>query len=500
MPGTEGAWRPFWSPDSRYLAFTSGGQLRKIAAAGGPVQLVGETKGGFDGTWGSKDLILFDGASQDSIRGISIAGGPVFSASTIDHEHHEQFHCWPTFLPDGEHFIYLSSTDTTLGVATQSFVAKVGCIGTNEVKSLFVTDSKVEYDPKGYLLYVLNGILMARPFNAANQELTGDASPVADHLAAQVGNAGFSISNNGLLVYQPQGGSSVSELVWVDRNGKELSKIGDPNAYRDIMISPDGKRLAYGYLDPQLNSEDIWVRDLDHNVSSRLTFDPKDDIWPVWTPDGARIAFASIRSGVYGLMWKVSNGTGVDEQLYEDRLVHLGPYSFSRDGRFLSVGRLSQGQWDIGIVDITNRTARWLTSSNFDEQFPDLSPDGRFVAYQSNETGIPQIYVLEIGGSGGKWQISSSRGLAPLWRADGKELYFIERGNIMAVPISIGNTFERGTPVKLFEVRLDASGFRNRRYDVMPDGQRFILNRQLGVSTQASFVVVENWTEELVKR
>jgi len=500
LPGTEGAWRPFWSPDSRYLAFTASGQLKKIAVAGGPVQLIGETKGGFDGTWGSKDIVLFDGASQDSIRGIAVAGGPVISASTISHETHEQFHCWPTFLPDGKHFVFLASTDTALGVASQSFVAKVGTIGSMETKSLFATDSKIEYDPSGYLLYVLNGILLARPFDAGKLEVTGDPSPLADHLSTQVGNAGFSVSDNGLLVYQPLGGSAVSDLVWLDRNGKELSKVGEPAAYRDIMLSPDGKRLAYGYLDPQLNSEDIWVRDLARNVSSRLTFDPKDDIWPVWSPDGSRIVFASIRSGVFNLMWKVSNGTGSDEQIYEEKGAHIGAYGFSRDGRTISLGRLSQGQWDVGLFDTGTRKARWVATSTFDEQNPILSPDGRFLAYQSNETGVPQVYVLELGGSGGKWQISGARGAWPLWRADGKELYFVDRGSVMAVPITIGASLEAGTPVKLFETRFETGGFRSRRYDVTADGQRFIVNRQLGAATQAGFVVVQNWTADLVKR
>jgi eukaryotic-like serine/threonine-protein kinase len=500
LPGTEGAWRPFWSPDSRYLAFTSGGQLKKIAAAGGPVQLIGETKGGFDGSWGSKDVVLFDGASQDSIRGIPVAGGPVFAASTINKENHEQYHCWPTFLPDGVHFVFLAATDTTLGAGSQSYVAMVGSTGSKEVKQLFTTDSKVEYDKSGYLLYVLNGILLAQRFDADKQEMQGDPSPVADHLVTQVGAAGFSVADDGTLVYQPLGGSAVSELVWLDRNGKELGKVGDPAPYRDIALSSDGKRLAYGYLDPQLNAEDIWVRDLTRNVSSRLTFDAKDDIWPIWSPDGSRIAFASIRSGTFALMGKLSNGTGSDELLFEEKGNHVGPYGYSSDGRKITIGRLSQGQWDIGIVDVAARTANWVVTTPFNEQMPALSPDGRFLAYQSDETGVPQIYVLELGAAGGKWQISNTRGIAPLWRADGKELYYFDRGAIMAVPVSIGATLEAGTPQKLFETRVETGGFRLRRFDVSADGQRFLINRQIGAATQSGFVVVQHWSAELVKR
>jgi eukaryotic-like serine/threonine-protein kinase len=500
LAGTEGAWRPFWSPDSRYLAYTAGGQLKKVAAAGGPVQLVGETKGGFDGSWGSRDIILFDGASQDSVRGIPVAGGPVTAKTAINHTDHEQYHCWPTFLPDGNHFIFLASTDTTLGVGSQSFVAKVGALDSKDVKTLFQTDSKVEYDRAGYLLYVLNGILMARKFDVGSLKVIGDPSPVAEHIATANGGSGFSVSDGGMLVYQPLGGSAASELVWLDRTGKEIGRVGDPAPYHDIALSPDGKRLAYGYLDPQLNSDDIWVRDLTRNVSSRLTFDPKDDIWPVWSPDGTHIAFASNRSLSFSLMWKISNGTGADELLYKESSTHLGPYGFSRDGKSITLERVTQGQWDVGVFDVASHKTNWVATSQFNEQSPALSPDGRYLAYECDETGIPQIYVLDLASSGGKWQISSTFGRFPIWKADGTELYFVDRGAIDAVPVKTGATFEAGKPEKLFDARFETSGFRSRRFDVTPDGQKFLVNRQLGATTQVGFVVVENWAADLVKR
>lgn len=498
LAGTEGAWRPFWSPDSRYLAFTENGQLKKIAAAGGPVQLIGETKGGYDGSWGTRNIILYDGANQDSIRGIPVAGGQVTGITTINHTGHEQYHCWPSFLPDGNHFIFLVSTDSILGVGTQSFLAKLGSLDSKDVKSLFPTDSKVEYDPSGYLLYVLNGVLMARRFDLGKLEVKGEPSPIVEHIGTQNGGAGFSVSEDGLLAYQAVGGSTTSELVWVDRKGNELSKVGDPAPYRDIRLSPDSKRLAYGYLDPQLNSEDIWIRDLTRNVSSRLTFDPKDDIWPVWSPDQLRIGFASSRTGTFSFMWKLSNGTGSDEPIYaESAGVHLGAVDWSRDGKSITLVRFYQGQWDAGILDVATRKATWVLTTPFNEQSPVLSPDGRYLAYQSDETGIPQVYVLELGGAGGKWQISNDLGNWPTWRADGKELFYLSRGTMVAVPTTIGATFEAGTPQKLFDTRIESSGYRARRYDLTPDGQRFLLNRQLGASAQAAFVVVQNWDADL---
>jgi eukaryotic-like serine/threonine-protein kinase len=500
LPGTEGAWRPFWSPDSRYLAFTAGGQLKKVAASGGPVQLIGETKGGFDGSWGSQNIVLFDGANQDSIRGVPVAGGPVTGVTSINHTGHEQYHCWPSFLPDGKHFVFLVATDSALAVGSQSFVAKIGALDSKEVKPLFLSDSKVEYDRAGYLVYVLNGILMARRFDANKLELKGEPAPIAEHIVTQNGGAGFSVSNTGVLVYQPQGGLAASELVWIDRNGKELSKIGNPAPYRDVSISPDGKRLAYAFLDPQLNTEDIWVRDLVRDVSSRLTFDPKDDIWPFWSPDQTRIAFASNRSGTFCVMSKLSNGTGSDEFIYKDTDgVHTGPSQWSRDGKYLAVGRYVQGQWDAGVIDVATRKCRWVLTTNFNEQYPALSPDGRYMAYQSDETGVYQVYVLDLAGTGGKWQISNTFGVNPTWRSDGKELFYFSRGNLLALTVSTGANFEAGTPVKLFDTKLEMSGYRGRRYDVSSDGQRFLLNRQLGATTQSGFVVVENWSADLAK-
>ncbi len=498
LPGTEGAWRPFWSPDSHYLAFTESGQLKKVAASGGPVQLIGETKGGYDGTWGARGIILFDGANQDSIRAVPVAGGPVTGVTMINHSGHEQYHCWPSFLPDGNHFIFLVSTDSAVGVASQSFIAKVGSLDSKEVRTLFPSDSRVEYDRSGYLLYVLNSILMARRFDVNKLEVKGEPAPIAEHLSTQNGASGFGVSEDGLLLYQAQGGSAASELVWLDRNGKELSKVADPAPYRDIILSPDGKRLAYGFLDPQLNTEDIWVRDLTRNVSSRLTFDPKDDIGPIWSPDESKVAFSSNRTGHFALMWKMANGVGSDELIYGgDAAVHVRGLDWSRDGKTITLERFSQGQFDVGLLDLATRKATWVLTSPFNEASPVLSPDGKYLAYQSDETGAFQVYVLELGGAGGKWQISNDPGVWPLWRADGKELFYVSRGTLMAVPINTVGSFQAGTPVKLFEARLETSGIRGRRYDVTSDGQRFLLNRQLGATTQFGFVAVQNWTADL---
>ncbi len=504
IPGTETSVRPFWSPDSRYLAFVINGQVKKIAATGGPVQLIGEAKGTADGTWGRRGVILLDGSARDSIQQISVNGGFLTAATTLDRTAGEMYHAWPCFLPDGNHFLFLAANDSTVAQGATQFTVKVGSLDSRESKALFVSNSRLAYDPAGYVLYVLNGVLMAMPFDADRQEVTGEPRPVAENMsrsfaAAGGPRAGFSVSDAGMLVYQTQGGTELSELTWVDRAGKELGKIGAPGPYRDLMLSPDGSRLAYGFADPQLSTEDIWVRDLVRDVASRLTFDPKDDIWPVWSPDGLQIAFSSNRSNLFAVFRKPANGTAEEVRVSPpDTLGHVGPTDWSRDGRRLLFQRSLSGGWDLGVYDVESGSPTAVATSSFNETSPVLSPDGRFVAYSSNETGRLEIYLTEPGQGGGKWQVSSNIGGFPTWRADGHELFFLGRnGVMMAVSITPGPTLQVGTPKELFETRIETEGFRQRRYDVSADGQKFLLNRRTGTGDPVGFVAVMNWSAEL---
>ena len=500
LAGTDNAGRPFWSPDSKYLAFTINGQLKKVAVTGGPVQLIGETKGAFDGSWGAKNIILLDGGFTDSIRQIPATGGTFSAATTVDRAKGETYHAWPYFLPDGNHFLFLAATDSAQTQGIQSWTVKVGALDSKETKTLMASNTRALYDPSGYVIFNLNNILMAIRFDLTTLETVGEPFPVAENVSASNANqgSGFSVSATGILCYQPTGGSTNSELVWVDRNGRELGKEGKPLPYRDIMLSPDSKRLAYGVVDPQLNSEDIWVRDLTRGVSSRLTFEAKDDIWPIWSPDGERISFASNRNSFFAVRSKLANGLGEDEAMLQDSTGHVGPYDWSRDGRFVAIQRNSGGQWDFGLYDISAKSVRWLLTTPFNEMQPSVSPDGKYIAYTSNETSRNQVYILEAGGAGGKWQVSNDLGIYPMWRADGKELFYVSTaGAVMAVPVITGAALQVGTPVKLFDTRFELSGFRIRRMAVTADGQKFLLNRQLDQGTPPGFVVEQNWTAEL---
>ena len=507
--GTDNVGRPFWSPDSRHLAFIVNQQLKKISATGGPVQLIGDVRGGFDGTWGSQDLILFDGSGTDSIRGIPATGGSIAGMTQIDRANGETSHAWPLFLPDGDHFIYVAIGDTT---SNQNFRAKVGSLKTGESTYLFTTNSRIEYDPSGYLLYLLDRVLVARRFDISKLEVVGEPTPIAEDIPTDVaGGANFSVSNTGVLVYASGTTAQNSELVWLDRKGNEIGKVGKPDDYRGLKLSPDGKKLAVAINDQRRNQDDIWIHDLVRNVSSRFTFDQSNDEFPIWSPDGSKIAFASNRKNLLlSLYWKPSNGLG------EETLIPIGgsvgatsdafvaPSDWSQDGSMIMVsGRGSTGL-DAGFVDLSNQNKiNWmLADPGYNEFLPAISPDGRFVAYGSNESGLgSQVFVREIAGAGGKWQISTGRGGAPLWRADGKELYFIIGSEgIFAVPVSTTGGFEAGTPVKLFDVAMEFSGLGSRRYDVTADGQRFIVNRQQKAAAQVGFVAVLNWNKDLENR
>src|SRR6266571_2250103 len=262
LPGTEGAGRPFWSPDSRFLGYITEGKLRKVPVAGGPPVTLADTPGGYDGTWGSGNIILFDGAGTDSIRGVPASGGTMRGFTRIDHAGGEAFHAWPYFLPDGRHFLYVSYR----GASPDQGTITVGTVGSNQTRKLGDTDGRVEWSPPGYLVFTREGTLMAQPFDARALKTTGDPVPVGENITMGNASGFFSVSAAGLLAYRSERGREQSQLVWFDRSGKSLGEAGPPAEYRDIALSPDGTRIAASIVDPQKGREDLWVRQLARGV------------------------------------------------------------------------------------------------------------------------------------------------------------------------------------------------------------------------------------------
>ena len=497
LPGTEGAGRPFWSPDSKFLAFFMGRQLKKIPAAGGPAQLITEATGS-DGTWRADGTILFDNNVGDSLMQVPASGGTAIAATTFSQTEKEMMHAWPCALPDGEHFLYCSQTDTSAQVGGQ-YAVYVGSADGKMRKKLFRTsDDRVEYSAAGYILHVREGVLLAQPFSAADLEIRGESVPVAERVAQSFGTYLYSVADDGTLVYQTGSFGDAGRLIWYDRDGREIDTIGAIAPYRDIELSPDGKRLAYGLFDSRTQADDIWVYDLVRGVPTRLTFGEELDLWPKWSPEGNSIIYAANVGSSYRIMERQSNGVG------EPRVVltakgNVGPSDWSKDGRTIVVGHLL-GDWDIWLLSASD-SGKYVefTNTPHQERRPRLSPNGRYIAYQSNESGRFEIYVRETSGSGGKWQITANIGFAPLWSADGKELfYYDDNSNFFAVPVKTDQgSFEAGVPKKLFTQRINFAGFPQVRYAVSADGQRFLVNIPLSDQSSSQTIVTLNWNEAL---
>jgi eukaryotic-like serine/threonine-protein kinase len=359
--------------------------------------------------------------------------------------------------------------------------------------------TRVVYAEPGYLLYVNQGALVARPFDAEKLKVTGDSTIVAEHVT-EVGDNhefDFSVSDNGTLAYQS--GSNLSQLVWFDRSGKKLEPVGEADAYAALSLSADGRRAALGMLDADGRHSDIWLLDLSRGSKSRLTFDPKSDGAPVWSPDGSRIVFYSNRAGDgHANIFVTSASTAGDDQLLLSSDSDDIPTNWSRDGQnilFMRFGKAHAGVWLLPLSG-DHQPKPILQSAVFDQGGASFSPDGRFIAYTSNESGRFEVYVQSFPLSGDKWTVSSGGGALPLWRGDGKELFYITRdGKVMSVAIKLGPKLEVGVPQQLFQTRIKFGS--DYPYGVTPDGSRFLINAPAEANESAPMIIVLNWTASL---
>lgn len=489
--------RPFWSPDSRQLAFFESAQLKKVSIAGGMAQIVCEATGA-DGTWGTSGIILFDGSSADSIRQVPASGGVPSAASRIDHGHGEHMSAWPCFLPDGEHFLFIADRDSSGG----DWNLKVGSVRSLDATILTRVDSRVEY-ADGYVLYVKNGFLVAHPFDPGELQFTGEPIPLSGSIARADTWASFSVSEDGTLIYQRGESGGSRSIIRVARSGDSATAIGPPGPYGDLSLSPDNARIAYSLLAGQPSSTDIWVRDIKRDIASRLTFGPAYSYWPIWNADGTKVIFTSDRTaGRFSVWQRNANGTGAEEKIFAADTCDISISSISRGGASAALEVYCSSNFDIWMLETaTGKMEPFLTQS-YNEWRGALSPDGRFLAYESDETGRPEIYIRELSPTGGKWQVSTDRGRAPLWRADGHEIYYITPDyDFMAVPISYEHGLEIGNPTTLFNHRYVYFGYYTLApYAVTNDGQHFFILSPSEQGQATEFIVVQNWAEELKKQ
>ena len=497
LPGTQGAGRPCWSPDSRSLAFFADNKLKKILISGGRPETVCEAPGGYDCSWGTNGAILFDGdGGHPTIRMAMATGGEPHVAAAPDTAKHIVACNWPDVLPDGSHFLFIAQN-------SQSDLSEVrlGVIGTTKSVTVMKGESRVEFAPPNLLLFEREGALMAQRLDVGSGKLLGEPRTLADRIGVNRTNGMpyFSASKNGVLVYS-QASSAQRHTVWLDRAGHALAEIGAPAAQSDIALSPDGRQLAITMTDASGSSSDLWVRDLTRDIASRFTIDPANDIWPVWSPDSKRLYWSSNRSADYEI-YQRGLEAAADSLLFKGAN-SVGPIDVSRDGRYLAY-MLSDGSggWDSYALPLFGEMKPiTIAASHFSEARPRFSPDGRWVAYDSDQSGRPEVYVQAFPVPGAPVQISNSGGLDARWRADGRELYYRTQALVLfAADVSIGERFQAGMPKQLFPTPLLLQGLQVSRWMPSADGQKFLFSAPVRAELSQPLVVF-NWRTELERK
>jgi Tol biopolymer transport system component/DNA-binding winged helix-turn-helix (wHTH) protein len=494
LDGTEGAVQPFWSPDSRWVAFFADGMLKKIDTQGGPPIALADAPVPFGGSWSPNGVILFS-PNWDALQKISPAGGKATPAVDAAVGYPQ---CCPWFLPDGDHYVFAVQVR---GDSQAKLL--VGSLRSTSTK--VVGEASIAMYAQGQLLYLRESILMAQPFDVKALRMTGEAMRIAGPVRRSLGPfpAGvFSVSSTGLLAYQGPAGASGLQLTWFDRTGKALGTVGAPRVFYDIELSPDRKRLAATATDVTGNV-DVWTYDSARGSPTRFTFDPAPEFRAMWSPDGRSIVFNSGRKGHEDLYRKSADGAGVEDLLYADTREKY-PVSWSRDGKFLLYDAFggSQGSEPWALPLTPEQRGAPLKPQPFLETkfktFGQFSPDSRWVAYESDESQPPEIYVAPFSRPTEKHQISPNGGARPRWRQDGKEIFYLTPGGqLMAAEVGIqGDTLEVGAVRELFSgIPLGAGYF----YDVSADGQRVLAAVRMAATQKDSepITLVQNWATAL---
>jgi len=503
VPGTEDATYPFWSPDSSSIAFFVPGKLKKVALAGGPTQTICDAPQGRGGSWNSEGVIVLAPGLGSGIERVSAAGGVPTVVTKLGTP--SELQRYPVFLPDNKHFLYVVNVGKpeTNGI-------NVGSLDGASPVHILADDSSASYvasatsGGSGLLLFRRENTLMGASFDPRRLQVTGEVFPVMEGvgIALNTSNAAFSVSNNGVLIYGIGSGigsigSKGGELVWMDRTGKRLGNVGQPAQMSGPALSPDGKKVLFSIINLARDASDLWLLDVERGVPTRSTFRPGVSADGIWSPDGNMIAFESDNRMIYR---KPANGTGKEELLLGEG-INNRPLDWSRDGKLIvyqATGATTGDDLWLLPMDGDHKPVPYLQSP-FNEGDAQFSPDGRWMAYGSNESGQPQVYVQAIPASGAKWQISPAGGVQPRWRRDGKELFYISTDQkLMAVPVKAGTAFDAGTPQALFDIDpLSLSG--RFAYQPTADGQRFLVLENVGGSAAPSINVVLNWQAALKK-
>jgi len=498
VAGTEGVQRAFWSPDDRFIAFLADGKVRRVPVTGGAPVAIGDVAGGSDGSWGEGGLIAFDGGPGDSIRAVPVGGGALRPLTTLGTGRREALHGWPSFLPGGKQFLYVAYPEGSGREGTM----RLGRVGSLEARDLGPSDGRVEYTPEGYLVFPRENTLLAQRFDPRSGKVSGEAMTIGEEVSLGGGNGDFSVTGNGVLVYRTQPVGVEARLVRVDRNGGGVTDVAPPGNYVEMSVSPDGRQVALVLRGAREEGYDVWVRDFGRGITSRLTFDRGDDINPVWSPDGQRIAYSSNRQGLFRTWVRAASGVGTEDTLGVRADGASGPTGWTPDGATLLLRtRTANGLWNVQTLAVAGAAAPAdFVATPFIEAWARPSPDGVWVAYMSDESGRFQVYVRRADGTGGKWQVSVGGGVMPQWSPNGRELYFQAPDlSVMASAVEAGAAFSARAPERLFRMPLVSPEFGGHRWAPLPDGRFLVLTPAEG-EQRARFTVVLHWTRELAGR
>jgi eukaryotic-like serine/threonine-protein kinase len=493
LSGTDGAAHPFWSPDSKWIGFDSGSKLRKISVDGGTVVDICDAANMRGGSWGTKDGILFVSGVGVPVSLVPAAGGTPVAVTELDKSIGELTHRWPVFLPDGKHFLYFSR-----GKENAVYAAS---LDSKERKLILKNETNALYVSPGYLLFVRSGVLMAQRFDAANLELSGTAMAIADSVAVFAGQqrALFSASENGIVAIQSKV-KLLAQLVWVDQSGRVLETLGEPAMfeYSDLSVARDGQKIALGIIDPVDGSNNIWVYDLASHQRTRLTFEKLLAQNPVWSADSSRIIFTSNRLGPPKLFSIPATGVGEGELLLSSDQSDVSRAS-SPDGRYLIFTRtpldkmLDHTLWVLPLVG-ERKPYPMFSATHFQQWDATFSQDGKWVAYQSNESGEPEIYIAPFPEARLKIQVSKNTGWEPRWSPDGREIYYIGKDRtlmVASIPFTKG-VAEVAATRTLFKLEIP-------QFDVSRDGKRFLVYKVVDNQEPPAVTIVSNWTNVLTR-
>ena len=504
LTGTQDGFAPFWSPDSRWIAFFSGGKLKKVEASGGPVETLCDAPLGRGGAWNREGLILFSPNLSQPLYEIAATGGSARPLTQMEASRQEVTHRWPVFLPDGKHYIFFvrAANQAATGVYA-------GELGSDQHSQILSSSTNAIYSMPGYLLFGRGDVLLAQPFDVKRMQVIGAPVQVAQDVsvmpATNFGN--FSVSQTGTLIYSSGAIELGRGLYWYDRQGKQIGKLGSPEYTSWPQLSPDGKRLALRIWTQPAGNFEIWAYDLTRGVHVRESFSALTAFAPVWSPDGMQLAYSHSAPQVSGdhMYLLNSNGMGKEEPLEQPFLESIANYpsSWSPDGSLLLFDRQDKsGKISVWVLPLNgSRKPHSFVETQFNAQMGKFSPDGRWVAFVSNDSGKDEVYVVPFPGPGAREQVSTGGGTQPRWRRDGRELFYLSpETKMMAAEVTAGaKDFRAGTVQTLFKMS-GLGGVPGYLYDATSDGQKFIAVQDMEHTSTVPLTVVINWDAELKKR